>query len=47
LVIVFHAARWTARHGVGSCAVPPAMECVVPVMKSTARQYPAAAGDRS
>jgi hypothetical protein len=28
---VSHAARWTARHGVGSHAEPPTMECAKPV----------------
>jgi hypothetical protein len=32
-----HAARCTPRHGVGSHAVPPTMECAIPTGKKFAR----------
>jgi hypothetical protein len=35
-----HAARCTARHGVGSHAEPPTMECATPVTKKVALTMP-------
>jgi hypothetical protein len=39
---VSHAARWTARQGVGSHADPPTMECAIPTGKKFAPQSRAA-----
>ena len=38
--MVLTAARCTARHGVGSHAVPPTIECAIPTGKKFARHRP-------
>jgi hypothetical protein len=38
LLTAAHAAHCTARHGVGSHAEPPTIECAIPIGKKFARQ---------